>query len=69
MMDIGLSKKIMFVTIQRKEFHFRVDVCTKMTVNRVHRQPEFEKKHIVKMICDESSITLFEKMCKLSGLR
>jgi hypothetical protein len=54
-------EKLALTTTQRDEFHFRVDVCAKMTVNRVHRQPEFEKKEIVSMICDESNVSLFRK--------
>ena len=39
-------------TIDRDEFRFRADVCTKMTANRVYPQPEFRDKTMVSMICD-----------------
>ena len=63
------SEKASLSTVNRNEFHHRVDVCTKMTVNRVHPQPEFEKKEIIRMICDESKENLFEKLCKRYGFR
>lgn len=63
------SEKLTLPITQREEFDFRVDVCTKMTANRVYPQPEFEKKEIVSMICDKSKVALFRKLCKQSGLR
>ena len=70
MATAGGAEKLLLSTTQREEFHFRVDVCVKMTINRVHPQPEFKKKKIVTMICDESKeVPLFGKLCKRSGLR
>lgn len=66
---VGGSEVVSLATTQKEEFHFRVDVCTKMTVNRVHPQPEFEKKELVEMICDDSKIVVFKKLCRRSGLR
>jgi hypothetical protein len=63
------SEKIGFLGSQRDEFDFRVDVCMTMTVNRVHKQPKFEKPELVESICDKSGILLFTKLCKRSGLR
>ena len=57
-----------FITNDRAEFDFRVDVCAKTTVNRVHPQPEFEKPDIVQMICDDEK-ELFRLICSRSGLR
>ena len=57
------------VTTRREDFHFRVDVCSKMTVNRVHQQPEFGNAKIVSTICDDTTNLLFRKLCALSGLR
>jgi hypothetical protein len=62
MLTTDTLEKIALATTQREEFHFRVDVCTKMTVNRVYPQPEFEKKEIIVMICDESKVMLFRKL-------
>jgi hypothetical protein len=62
MLTAGTLEKTALATTQREEFHFRVDVCTKMTVNRVYPQSEFEKKEIVVMICDESKVMLFRKL-------
>ncbi len=69
MLTASNSEKVSLSTTQRGEFHHRVDVCTKMTVNRVHPQPEFEKKEIIRMICDESKENLFKKLCKRYGFR
>jgi len=69
MLTASDSEKASLSTIKRDEFHHRVDVCTKMTVNRVHPQPEFEKKEIIRMICDESKENLFKKLCKRYGFR
>ena len=66
---VSASEKVSLSTIQREEFHFRVDVCTKMTINRVHPQPEFEDLELVKSICDESKKVVFRKLCRRSGLR
>jgi hypothetical protein len=68
MLNVSASEKVALSTTQKEEYHFRVDVCMKMTVNRVHPQPEFEKKEIVKMICQESKVALFKKLCEQSGL-
>lgn len=54
-----------------KEFHFRVNICTKITVNRAHPdlEPELKNKEVVSLICDESGISLFGKLCRHSGLK
>lgn len=69
MLSASAVEKAAFITTRRDEFDFRVDICAKMTVNRVHPQPEFEKKRIVSGICDENPSPLFIKLCKRSGLR
>jgi hypothetical protein len=51
-----------------EEFHFRVDVCTKMTVNRVHQQPEFQKAGLVSATCGRSGPKYFRRLCDRSGL-
>ncbi len=69
MLSASSSERMAFVSTQREEFDFRVDVCIKMTVNRVHPQPEFENKAIVEMICNNNQVVLFKKLCRRSGLR
>jgi hypothetical protein len=69
MLTASNSEKTSLSTTQRDQFHNRVDVCTKMTINRVYPQPEFEKKEIVRMICDESKESLFKKLCQRYGFR
>jgi hypothetical protein len=67
----GLSpgKMLRLATVQRDEFGFRVDVCAKMTANRVYPQPEFHNKKLVAEICDDKQVDLFPKLCTRSGLR
>jgi hypothetical protein len=62
------QQRVTFLTTDRGEFDFRVDVCTKMTVNRLHAQPEFQKPELVRAICN-SSILVFRQLCVRSGLR
>jgi hypothetical protein len=57
-----------YTTISRDDFDFRVDVCAKMTVNRVHKQPEFENEKTIGIICDGQD-ALFRWLCRRSGLR
>ncbi len=64
----GIIEAARLATIDHDELDFRVDVCMKMTVNRVYKQPEFEKPEIVAMICDGSH-ELFRRLCQRSGLR
>lgn len=51
-----------------EEFRFGVSVCTKMTVNRVHQQPEFQKAELVSATCDRGGPRYFRRLCDLSGL-
>ncbi len=68
MLKASAGERKAFMASDREEFDFRVDVCVKMTVNRVHPQPEFGKPEIVKSICDGGNET-FKTLCKRSGLR
>lgn len=69
MLMASAAEKMALATARREDFHFRVAVCTKITVNRVHPQPEFEKRETVAIICDRSEIDLFKTLCKWSKLR
>ena len=69
MLTVSHAEKASLSTTQKDEFDHRVDVCTKMTVNRVHPQPEFKKKEIIEIICDESNVNLFKKLCRRCGFR
>jgi hypothetical protein len=64
-------EQMQLMTFYRDEFDFRVDVCTKMTVNRIYKQPEFEKPDMMVSICDDphSYHELFRRLCRRSGLR
>ena len=68
MLTASSRKRLSFTGKNRKEFDFRVDVCVKMTVNRIHPQPEFKKPEIVNMICRETKVRLFKEMCVRFGL-
>jgi hypothetical protein len=57
-----------YIESRRQDFDMYVDICTKMTVNRVHPQPEFSNPKIVKMICDDG-LQWQKKLCKRSGLK
>ena len=69
MLEASAAEKIQLVTTRREDFHFRVDVCAKMTVNRVHAQPEFQQEDTIAVICDQAKIQLFDLLCVHSGLR
>ena len=64
-------ERIQLLTFYRSELDFRVDVCAKMTVNRVYKQPEFEKPEMVTKICDDPRPyhDLFQRLCRRSFLR
>jgi hypothetical protein len=64
----GVLQNLKFWTYARSDFDFDVDVCVKMTVNRVHPQPEFEKPEIVRAICGPSSEAFFQKLCEHAGI-
>ena len=69
MATANASEAITFTTTRGEEFDFRVKVCTKTTVNRVHRQPEFDDPKLIQVICDDGNVALLKKLCKRSGLR
>src|SRR3954453_18373134 len=37
----------------RESLDMRIDVCAKITVHRVHPQPEFSKPEIVRIVCED----------------
>lgn len=69
MLNATPGERVRLATIDREDLRFRVAVCTKMTVNRVHPQPEFQKREMVSMVCDPGGLALFLKLCARSGLR
>lgn len=64
-----LTEQPTLLTTRRADFDFRVDVCVKMTVHRVHPQPEFDKAEAARILCDESEVGLFKALCGRAGLR
>ena len=69
MATANASESITFTTTRGAEFDFRVNVCAKTTVNRVHHQPEFDDPKLIWAICDDGNVALLKKLCKRSGLR
>jgi hypothetical protein len=69
MVEASASELVSFWTAQKGEFDFRVNICAKTTVHRVHRQPELNDQDLVQNICDDASVPMFEKLCRRSGLR
>jgi hypothetical protein len=47
----GSFERLELLTFYRDEFDFRVDVCVKITANRLYKQPEFEKPEMAALIC------------------
>ncbi len=66
----GSFERLELLTFYRDEFDFRVDVCVKITANRLYKQPEFEKPEMVALICDDthSYHELFRRLCAHAGL-
>jgi len=54
-------------TADTDEFHFRVGVCTDITVNLVQPQPQINDPGTTRIICEESSVILFQKPCSRGG--
>lgn len=66
----GLIEQLILITFYSDEFDYRVDICTKMTVNRLYEQSAFSKPDLVNMICEEPIYHgLFQRLCQMSGLR
>ena len=61
------NEKAALSTADIDEFHFRVDVCTNMTVNLVQPQPQIDDPGTTRIICKESSVILFQKPCSRGG--
>ena len=57
-----------YLWIDRAEYDFRVDVCVKITANRLYPQPEFQKPELVKMVCHDGP-PLFTEMCERNGIQ
>jgi len=64
-----LSETLTLPTIQKEEFDFRVNVCAKTTVHRVHRQAELNDQELVQEVCYDARMPVFVKLCRRSGLR
>ena len=55
-----------FVSTDPEEFDLRLDVCTKITVNRVRPQAQLAEPGVVALICDRGN-PLYVRLCERSG--
>lgn len=62
------KERLSFITTNRNEFDFRVDVCVKASIHKIYPQPEFQNPKIVEMLCT-SEDQLFQRLCDRAGLR
>jgi hypothetical protein len=68
MVTVNGLEKAQLTSTSRTEFDFRVDVCTKLTVNRAYPQPEFQDTTIVGGICRRSDVEAFKLLCRRAKL-
>lgn len=70
MVTASASEATAFMKERRDDLDFRVDVCSKLTVTRVHPQPEFTKPEIRKIVCEAmpKEQAIFGTLCKRAGL-
>jgi hypothetical protein len=66
--EAGPINALWLSMFDREEFDFRVDVCSKITINRVHPQPEFQNPEIVRSLCG-SQTALYRRLCEISGVK
>ena len=52
----------------REEWDFRIDVCTKGTIHRIHPQPEFANKEITDRLCAPDKNKLWPVICERAGV-
>lgn len=54
----------------RQGYDQLIDVCSKMTINRVHPQPEFENPKIVKIVCKDMATDhpVIGRLCQKANL-
>ncbi len=57
-----------FLNTNREEYNLRVDVCTKITMHRVHPQPEFGDPRMMSLVCDRG-LPLYQRLCRQGGFR
>lgn len=68
MVTESAAERAAMSTTDRADFDMRVDICTKMTANRAHPQPEFRDTATVNAICVRSGIAAFTLLCRESAL-
>jgi hypothetical protein len=56
---------------EKEDYDMLIDVCTKITVTRVHPQPEFENPKIVKLICAGMAVDhpVISKLCQRARVK
>ena len=68
MLTASAAERTTLATSNREEFDFRVDVCVKSTVHRVHAQPEFSNPKIVAALCKPDTLPLYSQLCRRAKL-
>lgn len=67
MVGLGFREAILLSTVDGDEYRFRVDVCVKMTANRVYPQPEFRDAKMGLTHLRWKTDGPFPKLCVRSG--
>jgi hypothetical protein len=57
-----------YLRSHRDELEARVDICVKLTVHRVRKQPGFDDPKVIGMMCDLND-RVFNQLCVRAGLR
>lgn len=68
LLTTSTTERASLLTTARDEFDFRVDVCTKMMVHRVHPQKEFQDTVILNAVCRRSEVDAFKALCREARL-
>ena len=62
-----IPENVGFLSTQREDWDFHVDMCVQMTVNRVYPQPFLKKAEVIEEICHKNKGRFFATMCRRSG--
>ena len=68
MLAASAAEREAFLGANQQEFELRLEICTGITVNRVHPQSAFEHAELVALICDGDN-RLYTRLCARGGLR
>jgi hypothetical protein len=66
---VGTQEWASLLTERQEELEFRIAICVKATVHRVRPQQEFFNPMFVDMICRDSKVALYRKLCIKTNLQ